>query len=75
MSNAEQKLKEWQVLFREWSELEHRLHSDERRQDAAAAELRARAQALQQRSASALAELHRAVAAMRERRQGREDIA
>lgn len=74
MNDAEEKLREWQVLYREWTEVENRLHSVEGSQGATAAELRARARALQQQSASALAELDRAVVAMRERRQGREKI-
>lgn len=75
MINAEEKLREWRVLYREWSELERRLQSAGGHQGAAAdAELRARARALQQQSASALAELDQAVVAMRGRRQGRENI-
>lgn len=75
MINAEEKLREWRVLYREWSELEHRLHScDNHQGTAAASEMKVRARDLQQQCASVLAALDSAVAAMRQRRERREDI-
>jgi len=41
MTNAEEKLREWQILYREWSDLEHRLHAQEG--GPAAAEMKVRA--------------------------------
>ncbi len=75
MSNAEDRLREWQTLYRQWSDLEHRLHSGtEHEAGPAAAEMKVRARDLQQRCASALDALHSAVLAMRERRERREHI-
>lgn len=74
MTNAEEKLREWQVLYREWSELEHRLQSPAAQDGGTAAELKMRARSLQQQCASALAALDSAVDAMRQRRARRENI-
>lgn len=75
MTNAEDKLREWQVLYREWTELEHRLQSPVGPDGGAtAAELKMRARSLQQQCASALAALDSAVNAMRQRRERREKI-
>lgn len=75
MTNAEERLREWQVLYREWSELEHRLHSPAAQDGGlAAAELKTRARSLQQQCVSALAALDSAVEAMRQHRARRENI-
>jgi ppGpp synthetase/RelA/SpoT-type nucleotidyltranferase len=75
MTNAEEKLREWQVLYREWAELEHRLHSPAAPDGGpAAAELKIRVRTLQQQCASALAALDSAVDAIRQRRARRENI-
>lgn len=75
MTNAEEKLREWQVLYREWSELEHRLQSPDAQEGGpAAAEMKMRARSLQQQCASALAALDSAVEAIRQRRARRENI-
>ncbi|NKE65377.1 hypothetical protein RAMLITH_06050 [Ramlibacter sp. RBP-2] len=75
MTNAEDKLREWQVLYREWSELEHRLQSRAVEEGGPpAAELKIRARSLQQQCASALAALDSAVDAMRQSRERRENI-
>lgn len=75
MTNAEEKLREWQVLYREWAEVEHRLQSRAAREGGpTAAELKMRARSLQQQCASALAALDLAVDAMRQRRARRENI-
>lgn len=75
MRNAEEKLQEWRVLYREWSDLEHRLQSrDVQEGESGAAEMKVRSRDLQQQCASALAELQSAVVAMRERRERRENI-
>lgn len=75
MTNAEEKLREWQVLYREWSDLEHRLQSPDAQEGGpAAAEMKVRSRRLQQQCASALAALDSAVDAMRQRRARRENI-
>ncbi len=75
MTNAEEKLRQWRVLYLEWSDLEHRLLSRGAPEGGpAAAELRVRARHLQQQCASALAALDSAVEAMRQRRERRENI-
>lgn len=75
MTNAEERLREWHVLYREWSDLEHRLHSRGAQQGGpAAAEMKMRSRRLQQQCASALAALDSAVDAMRQRRDDRENI-
>ncbi|HEY0886135.1 MAG TPA: hypothetical protein VGE20_12680 [Ramlibacter sp.] len=75
MTNAEERLREWQVLYREWAELEHRLQSPAAQDGGpTAAELKMRARSLQQQCASALAALDSAVDAMRQRRARRENI-
>ncbi|MHB1124521.1 MAG: hypothetical protein ACYC0T_17635 [Ramlibacter sp.] len=75
MTNAEEKLREWQVLYREWAELEHRLHSsDAQAGGPGAVEMKVRARFLQQQCASALAALDSAVEAIRQRRARRENI-
>lgn len=75
MINAEEKLREWQVLYREWSDLEHRLQArDAPEGGAAAAEMKVRARDLQRQCACVLAALDTAVDAIRRRREHRENI-
>jgi len=75
MWDAEEKLKVWRALYREWSDVEHRLHSSERRGDGpSAAEMKARSHALQQRCASALHAFDSAVDEMRQHRDRRENL-
>lgn len=75
MINAEEKLREWQVLYREWAELEHRLQSSGAPEgEPRAVEMKVRSRHLQEQCASALAALDSAVEAIRQRRGRRENI-
>lgn len=76
MTNAEEKLMQWQALYREWSDLSHWLHERGAQEGGpAVAEMKARSRLQQQQCASALAELDSAVVAMRQHRKRRADIA
>lgn len=75
MWQAEERLKAWRALYREWSDVEHRLYSGEIRDGGAAAtEMRARSRVLQQRCATALHAFDSAVDEIRQHHRDREDL-
>lgn len=66
MLTAQEKLRTWQSLYREWSALERELHSPAAAASGrTAAEMQAQARALQLRCAAALDALDSAIADMR----------